>query len=131
MHHKCIKVQSFNILDEFIHITCIENKETILIEVISGYDTIVRFLMAIKHTYTTGKKNKFFVILLTRPRIHVNQLDDSGMEEYLICAGRSLFLSLMCASNPPCRTKRHNWIALPSTTIHTNEPSWKPREKRV
>ena len=42
----------FNILDEFIHIICIENKETILIGVTSGSDTTVGFLMAIKHTYT-------------------------------------------------------------------------------
>ena len=58
MHHKCIKVQSFNILDEFIHIICIENKEIILIGVTSGYDTTVRVLMAINHTYT-AKKLKF------------------------------------------------------------------------
>ena len=45
----------FNILDEFIHIICIENKETILIGVISGFDTTVGFLLAIKHTYTTEK----------------------------------------------------------------------------
>ena len=45
----------FNILDEFIHIICIENKEIILIEVTSGFDTTVGFLLAIKHTYTTEK----------------------------------------------------------------------------
>ena len=32
--------------------------------------------------------------------------DDSGMEEYLIRAGRSLFHSLMYASNPPYRIER-------------------------
>ena len=42
----------FNILDEFIHIICIENKETILIGVTSGSDSTVGFLLAIKHTYT-------------------------------------------------------------------------------
>ena len=45
----------FNILDEFIHIICIENKETILIGVTSGFDTTVGFLLAIKHTYTVKK----------------------------------------------------------------------------
>ena len=45
----------FNILDEFIHIICIENKETILIEVTSGSDTTVGFLLVIKHTYTVEK----------------------------------------------------------------------------
>ena len=45
----------FNILDEFIHIRCIENKETILIGVTSGYDTTVGFLLAIKHTYIAEK----------------------------------------------------------------------------
>ena len=60
MHHKCIKVQSFNRLDKFIHITCIENKETILIGVTNGSDTTVRFLMEIKHTYTMEKNNIFF-----------------------------------------------------------------------
>ena len=34
------------ILDEFIHIICIENKETILIGVTSGFDTTVGFLLA-------------------------------------------------------------------------------------
>ena len=58
MHHKCIKVQSFNRLDEFIHIICIENKETILIGVTSGSDTTIRFLMAIKHTYIAEKIKK-------------------------------------------------------------------------
>ena len=37
----------FNILDEFIHIICIENKETILIGVTSGSDTTVGFLLGI------------------------------------------------------------------------------------
>ena len=60
MHHKCIKVQSFNILEEFIHIICIENKETILIGVTSGFDTTVMSLMAIKHTYIAGGKNSPF-----------------------------------------------------------------------
>ena len=46
---------SNNILDEFIQIICIENKETILIGVTSGSDTTVRFLLVIKHTYTTKK----------------------------------------------------------------------------
>ena len=55
MDHKCIKVQSFNRLDEFIHIIGIENKETIPIRVTSGSDTTVRFLMAINHTYTMEK----------------------------------------------------------------------------
>ena len=45
----------FNILDEFIHIICIENKETILIGVTSGFDTTIGFLLAIKHTYTAEK----------------------------------------------------------------------------
>ena len=45
----------FNILDEFIHIIFIENKEAILIGVTSGFDTIVGFLLAIKHTYTAKK----------------------------------------------------------------------------
>ena len=45
----------FNILDEFIHIIRIEKKETILIEVTSGYDTTVGFLLSIKHTYTAEK----------------------------------------------------------------------------
>ena len=49
----------FNILDEFIHIICIENKETILIRVTSGSDTIVGFLLAIKHTYTMEKLKIF------------------------------------------------------------------------
>ena len=129
MHHKCIKVQSFNRLDEFIHIMCIENKETILIGVTSGSDTTVRVLMAINHTYTAEKLN--FLRFLTRLRIHVIRLDDSGIEEYLIRARRSLFRSLVCASNPLCRIESRSEIAPPSTTIHTNEPSWKPREKRV
>ena len=55
----CIKVQSFNRLDEFIHIICIENKETILIGVISDSNATVRFLMAIKHTYTAEKFKNF------------------------------------------------------------------------
>ena len=55
MHHKCIKVQSFNRLDELIHIICIENKETTLIGVTSGSDTTITFLMAIKHTYTATR----------------------------------------------------------------------------
>ena len=51
----------FNILDEFIHIICIENKETILIRVTSGSDTNVGFLLAIKHTYTSENlKFSFF-----------------------------------------------------------------------
>ena len=45
----------FNILDEFIHIICIENKEIILIGVTSGSDTTVGFLLAFKHTYTAEK----------------------------------------------------------------------------
>ena len=45
----------FNILDEFIHIICIKNEETILIGVISGSNTIVGFLLVIKHTYTAEK----------------------------------------------------------------------------
>ena len=48
----------FNILDDFIHIICIENKETILIGVISGSDTTVRFLLAIKHTYTVSNPTR-------------------------------------------------------------------------
>ena len=88
MHHKCIKVQSFNRLDEFIHIICIENKETILIRVTSGSDTSVKFLMAINHTYIVEKlKNSPF---LTQPEIHVIRSDDSMIEEYLIHARRSL-----------------------------------------
>ena len=55
MHHKCIKVQSFNRLDEFIHIICIENKEAILIRVTSGSDTTARFPMEINHIYTMEK----------------------------------------------------------------------------
>ena len=49
----------FNILDEFIHIICIENKETILIGVTSGSDTTVGSLLAIKHTYTAEKIKNF------------------------------------------------------------------------
>ena len=48
----------FNILDEFIHIICIKNKETILIGVTSGSDTTVGFLLAIKHTYIVEKLKK-------------------------------------------------------------------------
>ena len=129
MHHKCIKVQSFNRLDKFIHIICIENKETILIRVTSGFDTTVKFLMAINHTYTVEKLK--ISPFLTQPGIHVIRSDDSMIEEYLIRARRSLFRSLMCASNPPCRTERRRGIAPPSTAIHTNEPSWKLRDKRV
>ena len=99
MHHKCIKVQSFNRLDEFIHIICIENKETIMIGVTSGSDTTARFLMAINHQYTTEKLK--FLPFLTQPGIHVILLDDSGIEEYLIRIGRSLFHNLVCALNPP------------------------------
>ena len=55
MHHLCIKIRFFNILYEFIHIICIENKETILIGVTSGSDTTVKFLLAIKHKYTVEK----------------------------------------------------------------------------
>ena len=50
---------SNNILDEFIHILCIENKETILIGVTSGSDTTVGFLLAIKHTDTAEKLKNF------------------------------------------------------------------------
>ena len=46
---------SNNILDEFIHIICIENKGTILIRVTSGSDTTVGFLLEIKHIYTVEK----------------------------------------------------------------------------
>ena len=60
MHHKSIKVQSFNRLDEFTHIICIENEETILIGIISGSNITVRFLMEINHTYTVEKKNHIF-----------------------------------------------------------------------
>ena len=49
----------FNILDEFIHIICIENKETILIGVTSGSDTIVGLLLAVKNTYTVEKLKNF------------------------------------------------------------------------
>ena len=100
MHHKCIKGQSFNRLDEFIHIICIENKETILIGVTSGSNTTVRFLMAINHTYTVEKLK--ILPFLTQPEIHVIRSDDLRIEEYLIRARRSLFHSLVCASNPPC-----------------------------
>ena len=129
MHHKCIKAQSFNRLDEFIHFICIENKETILIKVTSGYDTTIRFLMAINHTYTAEKLK--ISPFLTRLGIYVIRSDDLEIEEYLIHVRRSLFQNLMCASNPLCRTPRHNRIAPPSISIHTNEHSWKPREKGV
>ena len=45
----------FNILDEFIDIICIENKETILIGVTSGSDTTIGILLLIKHTYIVEK----------------------------------------------------------------------------
>ena len=45
----------FNILDKFIHIICIENKEIILIGATSGFDTTIGFLLAIKHTYIEKK----------------------------------------------------------------------------
>ena len=80
--------------------------------------------MAINHTYTAEKLK--ISPFLTRPGIHVIRLDDSGIEEYLIHARRSLFYSLVCVSNPPYRTEMHSGIAPPSTTIHTNEPSLKP-----
>ena len=52
----------FNILDEFIHTICIDNKETILIGVISDSDTTVGFLLAIKRTHRGKTKNFTFFL---------------------------------------------------------------------
>ena len=61
---------SNNILDEFIHIICIENKETILVEVTNGSDTTVGFLLAIKHTYIVEKLKISPFSNLTRDPCH-------------------------------------------------------------
>ena len=85
--------------------------------------------MAINHTYTTDKLK--ISPFLTRLGIHVIRSDDLGIKEYLIHARRSLFHSLVCASNPPYQTEKGNRVALPSEAIHKNKPSWKPREKQA
>ena len=124
MHNDTI----FNILNEFIHIICIENKETILIGVTSGSDTTLGFLLAIKHAYIAEKLK--ILLFLARPRIHVIRSDDLEIE-YLILTGRSLCHNIVCASNPPCQTKRHSRSLHPLQLPTQTSLLRKPRETSV
>lgn len=91
---------------------------------------LIPLLGLIDHqTYIAQRKIKK-KIDQTRPAIHVIRKDGLGIKEYLIRKNPLVETESSRIGNAPCRTDSGVARSLaPSTSIHTNGPSRKPRER--